>query len=644
MPVKALKRQMGKWPQLTSEDSPSRHNSHELTGPVSALISRIALLEPGSLEWRKCIAQIPPCPASSGKAKAKAKIDGVFIIPDDPLSPGSQDMGYVHGWALHSPDTSLWIEDECDNLLIVPNTARVMRPDVTAAHTGHKWDDGNAGFLLRLPQLVENRTYYLRTLTAHGVLTLDTCKAERVDLKSLLSRLPLNAVDADGHLGAIDEIFVSPAGGAVAQGWALTPPEACVWFQDDSGNISFISDAFRRHRADIKQGFADHPWSDHDSAFVIHLPGEKSPSSIRMKVLTPKGVHLLSEKSEFETLPRDPRRAAERLFMIATEERRFHDRASKVDIPLLKPLIAEHSLRQKQIRPRVKEFGTIAPDPAVSIIVPLYGRYDFVEHQLLKFSQDRNFRSRYELIYIVDDPRMNDNIEEYFDYLFKLFNIPLKIILGVCNRGFSGANNLAADYANGNALLFLNSDVFPQYEGWVEALLDELDSEASIGAVGPRLVYATGGIQHAGMRFEFEEKFGIWLNRHPYSGLTPSLDPASIAEDASAVTGACILIKRDVFDRIDGWSTNYLVGDFEDSHLCLAVRQKGYRVRYLPTVQLTHLERQSFKSIGNDPFKLRLTIFNAVQHQESWSEQLQRDDAQPAAANLFPRDMSKELA
>jgi GT2 family glycosyltransferase len=78
-------------------------------------------------------------------------------------------------------------------------------------------------------------------------------------------------------------------------------------------------------------------------------------------------------------------------------------------------------------------------------------------------------------------------------------------------------------------------------------------------------------------------------------------------------------MRRSDFERLGGWDTGYLIGDFEDSDLCLKLRSNGLSVAYLPDVQLTHLERQSFKLLGQDEFRTRVVIYNAVRHQNRWS-------------------------
>ena len=89
-----------------------------------------------------------------------------------------------------------------------------------------------------------------------------------------------------------------------------------------------------------------------------------------------------------------------------------------------------------------------------------------------------------------------------------------------------------------------------------------------------------------------------------------------------AVTGACLAMRRADFDRVGGWHTGYLIGDFEDSDLCLTLREAGLEIAYEPRVELIHLERQSFQSIASGDLRLRVTLVNAVIHEHRWRERL----------------------
>lgn len=81
-----------------------------------------------------------------------------------------------------------------------------------------------------------------------------------------------------------------------------------------------------------------------------------------------------------------------------------------------------------------------------------------------------------------------------------------------------------------------------------------------------------------------------------------------------------MVVRKADFDAVGQWDTGYLIGDFEDSDLCLKLRKAGLKAAYLPSVQLTHLERQSFKLIGQGDFRTKVVIYNAARHQGRWSE------------------------
>ena len=152
--------------------------------------------------------------------------------------------------------------------------------------------------------------------------------------------------------------------------------------------------------------------------------------------------------------------------------------------------------------------------------------------------------------------------------------------------------------------------------------MEVLQDKPDIGVIAPRLLFADGSIQHAGIQFKYRTDLGIWINHHPQMGLDPSLDVNQDLAILPAVTGACMLISKKDFDDVDGWDTGYLIGDFEDTDLCLKLRSKGKKCAYLPTVNLTHLERQSFSLTGSDDFRTKVVIYNATRHQTRWANLL----------------------
>lgn len=180
---------------------------------------------------------------------------------------------------------------------------------------------------------------------------------------------------------------------------------------------------------------------------------------------------------------------------------------------------------------------------------------------------------------------------------------------------FSEVNNEGAALAKGEILLFLNDDTVPISPDWIAAML-AFARRPDVGAVGAKLLYPDGTIQHAGLVLGLGAPVG-----HVFRGLAGS-DPghgglASVARDVSAVTGACLMIRRNVFRDIGGWNPAYRL-DFGDVDLCLRLRARGYRVVWTPSAVLTHHESatRGRTHSGRDS----LTFF------ESWGEAVRVGD------------------
>lgn len=409
-------------------------------------------------------------------------------------------------------------------------------------------------------------------------------------------------------------------GDSVIVGWEVHNSGTPVWLEDQSGRIFTLKNAYRRFRQDVNDAVdKEFGHSNRDAGFIVRIKGGGVGQSVYLKASSEYGVHTLGEV-KLTALPAAPVAAAQWLFGIGTALSETAKRISLVDRKVLERLIAHRQEMWADLPVKRKFLGPSLANPKVSVIVPLYGRTDFVEHQLIEFSQDAWLMDNVELIYVVDDPQIAERFMNEAEALHRIYNVPMSWVWGSVNRGFSGANNLGASLACGEYLVFLNSDAFPQHDGWIQPLIQVLQSYPDIGAVGPRLLFADGSLQHAGMQFLRREELGIWINHHPYMGLDPALDPNQELAILPSITGACMAMRRKDFERIGGWDTGYLIGDFEDSDLCLKLRNDGLKIAYLPTVQLTHLERQSFKLLGENEFRSRVVIYNAVRHQERWKK------------------------
>ena len=155
---------------------------------------------------------------------------------------------------------------------------------------------------------------------------------------------------------------------------------------------------------------------------------------------------------------------------------------------------------------------------------------------------------------------------------------------------FSGINNAASEYARGEILVFLNDDVDPLQAEWLSCIASGLEVDA-VGIVGAKLLYPSGAIQHAGIVVGMGDGAGH-VNRYKYRG--DYWRWVDETRDVSAVTGACLGIRAELFRRLGGFDADF-PNNYNDVDLCLRVREKGYRVVYEPGALLRHYEGQTRK-------------------------------------------------
>ncbi len=274
----------------------------------------------------------------------------------------------------------------------------------------------------------------------------------------------------------------------------------------------------------------------------------------------------------------------------------------------------------------IKEYGTQVKNPKASIIVPLYGRIDFLKYQLALFADDPDFKEN-ELIYVLDDPRLYDEFLSLCDTQSNIFKLPFKTLYLGTNLGYAGANNAGVSISTGDWIILLNSDVMPVRSKWITSLINTynklVESGVQVGAIGPKLLYGDGSIQHIGMYFsKYSPWEELWINDQPRKGQPVFSDTSTQPQKVPALTGACLMIKRELYHRLHGFDEEYILGDFEDSDLCLKVVSEKFENYYIPEVELYHLERQSFyhKNISQQSWQQNLTLYNCWVFNNKWSK------------------------
>ena len=152
---------------------------------------------------------------------------------------------------------------------------------------------------------------------------------------------------------------------------------------------------------------------------------------------------------------------------------------------------------------------------------------------------------------------------------------------------FAAMNNDAARHARGEILLFLNDDTEAVNADWLERMLEHA-IQPEVGAVGAKLYYGDGTIQHAGVVLGIGRLTGHYQKHFPGNSAGYGNRLVCI-QNLSAVTGACLMIRKAVFKEAGNFDIGFRVA-YNDIDLCLKVRRLGYRVIWTPHAELRHYE------------------------------------------------------
>jgi GT2 family glycosyltransferase len=227
--------------------------------------------------------------------------------------------------------------------------------------------------------------------------------------------------------------------------------------------------------------------------------------------------------------------------------------------------------------------------PRISIMIATRDRVDLLRPCLTSVLDSLPaYPGECEII-LVDNDSVEAETLQYFRSLSEVPNLRLLPVRGAFN--WSALNNAAANEAAGEVLIFLNNDTLALAKDWCAELAANA-MRADVGAVGARLLYADGTIQHAGVVLGVEGVAG-----HEAVGEAPGaggyFGRSHLQRGAAAVTGACLATRRDLFLQMDGFDDLNLKVAFNDVDYCMKVRKAGYRVVYNPFATLYHLESKS---------------------------------------------------
>jgi len=419
-------------------------------------------------------------------------------------------------------------------------------------------------------------------------------EAARREIDALMPRKPRLVGGPKQPFGAaLDLLIGNPLDGVFVSGWMNDTHELVshMSLSDTTGRPVAIDVTGHRFRHPVVQAESAALADSARPGFVAYIGGDDIavPRQPACGLVLRSGVTLpLTPAFRSD----DPAALRHRLLSAIPQADLSEAMIGKCLAPAASALERAYQAPPKQ--PRLRDFGRRPTNPRASVVIPLYRNLSYLRFQLAAFAVDRDFVAA-ELILVLDSPEQEQAVSHLLQGLHALYGLPMRLAVMPRNCGFAAACNEGAAIAAAATLLFVNSDVLPDRSGWISGLLGALDDDPAIGAVGPKLLFEDHSLQHAGLYFGRDLQ-GRWRNRHYYKGYPRHYPPALERRSVPGVTGAVLAVKRALYDQVGGFAEDYIIGDFEDSDLCLRIRAAGFDIHYIPDVEMFHLERRSISS------------------------------------------------
>jgi len=229
---------------------------------------------------------------------------------------------------------------------------------------------------------------------------------------------------------------------------------------------------------------------------------------------------------------------------------------------------------------------TISDTPLVSIIIPFKDKPELLDMSINSILEKSTYQN-YEIIGISN----NSEESETFKKMAALENKDTRVSFYEYNVDFNYAdinNHAVASYAKGEHILLLNNDIEVISESWIEAMLEH-SQRANIGCVGAKLYYPNDTLQHAGIIMGLGGSAGHSHKMFPRDN-PGYFNRLNAIQNLSAVTAACLMVKRRIWEEVDGMDAVRFKVAYNDVDFCLRVREKGYLNLYTPYAEMYHHE------------------------------------------------------
>ena len=263
------------------------------------------------------------------------------------------------------------------------------------------------------------------------------------------------------------------------------------------------------------------------------------------------------------------------------------------------------------------------PFPKISIIIPTKDKVDLLR-TCISSIQAKTSYPNYEII-VVDNQSTELETLNYLSSLKETLK-NIKILTYDKKYNYSAINNYAVEAAEGSIICCLNNDTEVINANWLQEMLAIL-LKPGVGAVGAKLYYPTGYIQHAGVHglfnpFLSEDNNIFHGYAHEVGDYKGYLHALYSVQNLGSVTAACVLIKKSLFLEVDGFDEENAPIQYSDIDLCFKLREKGYRIAWTPYAELYHYESASTSRKTNVTSNLKTRKYMATKWKEYFSNDI----------------------